>query len=113
MTAPSDHDLLIGHSIKIDALCNLVKAIDHRIGDYTDKLDERCGRTHTTISDTHKDIFDKMDAKTDGITFRWLTGLLILVMLGLAGVTSTCMMSAGTNRDAIARLEKSMESWHP
>lgn len=71
----ADRKLLIEHSVKIDALCSLIKT-------HIETID----RKDVATSKTHKEIFTKIDRKVDGVTFRWLTGVLIIIVLSLFGV---------------------------
>lgn len=97
MKPMSDHDLLIAHSVKIDSLCALMKGIDEKF----DKL-------NVSDTDTHKEIFVKIDRKTEDATFRWLIGLLIIIMMAFASMAGTCLVKSGINDEAIQRIEKAI-----
>jgi len=110
MDRPSDHDLLIAHSVKIDALCALTKSIDKKLGTFADKLDLRCVTTHATLSETHREIFDKIDTKTNDTTFRWLVGAILVIVMAFASMAGTCVVNTGINSRAILHMEKSITS---
>lgn len=102
---PSDHELLIEHSVKIDHLCALIKKVDKTIERYTEKLDTRCAFTGSAIASTHKEIFEKVDKKMDSATFRWMIGLLVLGMITVAGIAGSALTNSYVNHDAVLRLE--------
>lgn len=101
----TDHDLLIQHTVKIDTLCKLMRANSKQLSAFSDKLDKRCVHIHDGITDTHREIFTKIDKKTDSITFRWLIGIIILVVLTMAGVVGTDVVDVQANKKAIIQIE--------
>lgn len=116
----TDHDLIIAHSVKIDTLCKLVRSnnthflnfsdrFDSQLSAFSDKLDARCIHTHDSISNTHKEIFAKVDGKTDNMTFRWLVGIIVFVILALAGVVGSDYADIHANKGAIIQIESCID----
>ena len=94
-----DHDLLITHSGKIDALCNLIK-------EHMRKIDITCDRKHAAITETHKEIFTKVDKKTDSTVFRWAISLLFVSQMALFSVIGVVVLDTRANEQSIDHLEK-------
>ena len=102
----TDHDLLIAHTVKIDTLCKLVRANNAQLSEFSDKLDKRCVHIHDGITETHREIFTKIDNKTDNTTFRWIVGIIVLVAITVAGVIGPNLATIYTNKKAIEQIEK-------
>lgn len=102
----TDHDLLIRHTVKIDTLCKLMRANSEQLSAVSDKLDKRCVHIHDGITDTLREIFTKMDNKTDDTTFRWVIGIIVLIAITVAGVIGPNLATIHTNKKAIEQIEK-------
>lgn len=98
MTPPTDHDLIVEHSVKIDTLCGLVK-------DQIGKIELERSR----VSETHREIFLKVDKKTDDTTFRWVAGILISVVILLFSCFGAGMMQVNDNGHDIEQILEAHE----
>lgn len=83
----SDHDLLIQVVTQNSTLCK-------KFDKHTEK-----------ITDTHKEIFKKVDQKVDGRTFRWITGIIIGVILIVASLAGTNALNIVSNTAKIVHIE--------
>lgn len=112
----TDHDLLIAHTVKIDTLCKLVRSnnkqfatfsdrFERQLETYATKLDQRCVHIHDGITDTHKEIFAKVDKKVDGTTFRWVVGIIVLVILSMVGVIGNDLVNSRAGGKPAAPIE--------
>jgi len=98
----ADHDLLITHSGKIDALCRLIKS-------HISKIDNDCDARHGGISSTHKEMFGKIDTKTDIRIFMWIIGLLFTSQMIVCGIVGGLMLDGRQNTQSIEHLEQRWE----
>lgn len=112
----ADHDLLIEHTIEIRTLCELMRGSTSQIADFTRKferqldtyltrMDQKCAGTHDKLTETHREIFAKVDKKTDNLTFRWIVGILVAAMLTMVGAVGAERLGINANKRDIMGIE--------
>jgi len=82
LEAKTDHDLLIRHAVKIDTMCAMLSTLGAKFDDFTSRVDTRCEVRQTTCTDKFA---AEHDGRMDVNTVRWLIGILIIVILSIAG----------------------------
>ena len=117
---PSDHDLIIRHTVKINQLCTLVtsmdKKMDYNIGKifdkidgHADKVDKKCEGRKASCELGTQSIATQLDNKLDNITFRWLFGIFTLILLTFFGIMGMNKLEIHNNKKDINTNKKEVE----
>ena len=88
---PEDHDLLVKHSVKLNAICASQSKSEKTIADFIDKIDKRC--------DKRKDDTQMMQEKTMRTSTFWRIVTVLVAILLVMGA------SMGLNREMATRNE--------
>ena len=86
----TDHDLIVEHTVSIRHLCRLVEGMREDLTEHTKKMDITCLAKHEHINDSLK-TFVTMP------TFKWIIGILILIMLGLGSAVTINKVGVTSN----------------
>ena len=89
-----DHDLLTSLNAKMDSVCKAHKETQGDLKDFVKTIDTRCEGRLNLINSNNKEVVGKS-------IFKWLIGILVLVLLSVFTV-------AGMNTVSIARNESTI-----
>ena len=105
MSEKTDHDLIVEHSIEIKTLCKSVDNLGDKFDNFREK-EELYGKQN------RKNIYDKIEHLVDKKTFRWIVGIIIVVIIGISSVARVNQVNISENKGAVEIIEKIMEkSW--
>ena len=82
----TDHDLLIAHTVKINQLCGLVTSFDKKMDIHVSKTAKHC-------DDRHEALNIRMEDKVGQTHFRWMIGILIIIMISLFGTVGITIVT--------------------